>query len=77
LIDDELGVFKNVTPLNPDFSSDAQAVDQGLVLYHIISSTEVQLNNIKESISFRRDQHYTSPNTVKVKELLKYMLQCC
>jgi hypothetical protein len=64
LIDDDLSVFADVKPLNPEFIGDAQTIDQGVILCHIIGSMEVQLNNVKESISFRRDQHYASPNTV-------------
>jgi hypothetical protein len=41
-----------------------QAIYQGLVLCHVIGSTEMQLNNIKESISLRRDQHYSSPGVI-------------
>jgi hypothetical protein len=41
LIHDELIVSVDVKPLNLKFSGDAQAVDQGLVLYHIVGSAEV------------------------------------
>jgi hypothetical protein len=65
LIDDELRVSTDVKPLNPKFGGDVQAIDQGLVLHHIIGSAEVQSNNIKESISLRRDQHYASHGTIE------------
>jgi hypothetical protein len=65
LIDDKLGVPTDVNPLNLKFGGNAQDIDQGLVLRHIIGSVEVQLNNIKKSISLRRDQDYASPNTVE------------
>jgi hypothetical protein len=65
LIDNKLRVSTDVKPLNPKFGGDAQAIDQGLVLHHIVGSAEVQSNNIKESISLRRDQHYASPGVVE------------
>jgi hypothetical protein len=51
--------------LLPKFSGDAQAIDQRLVLCHMVGSTEVQSNNIKVPFSLRRDHHYTSPGTVE------------
>jgi hypothetical protein len=71
LIDDELKISVDVKPLNPKFSGDAQTVDQGLIICHIIGCVEVQPNNIKESISFRRDQHCASPGTVEGKRAIK------
>jgi hypothetical protein len=65
LVDDELRVSPDVYPLYFEFGGDVQAIDQGLILRHIIGSTEMQPNNVKESISFRRDQHYASPDTVE------------
>jgi hypothetical protein len=47
------------------FSSDAQAIYRGLILCHIIGSAEMRPNNVKESMSLRRDHHYTSPDTVE------------
>jgi hypothetical protein len=55
----------DVKPLNPKFGSDAQTVDQHLVLCYIVGSTNVQSNNVKELISFRRDQYYISPGTIE------------
>jgi hypothetical protein len=40
-IDNKLRVFANVKLLNPKFGSDAQTVDQCLVLRHIVGGTEV------------------------------------
>jgi hypothetical protein len=67
LIDDELGVSVDVKSLNPELGSDAHASDQGLILHHIIGAMEVQPKSIKESISFMRDRHYTSPGTIEGK----------
>jgi hypothetical protein len=55
----------DVNLLNHKFSCDAQTVDQHFILCHNVGSVEVQLNNVKESISFRRDQHYASPCTIE------------
>jgi hypothetical protein len=55
LIDDELRVSTDAKLPNPKFIGDAHAVDQGLILYHIVGGAEVQPNNVKESISLRRD----------------------
>jgi hypothetical protein len=55
----------DVKTWNPKFGGDVQTVDQCLVLCHIVGSMEVQSNNIKESISFRRDQHYASSGTIE------------
>jgi hypothetical protein len=41
LIDDELKVSADVKPLNPKFGGDAQTVDQGLILCHIVGGAEV------------------------------------
>jgi hypothetical protein len=71
LIDDELKVPVNVKPLNPKFGGDAHTVYQGLILDHVIGGTKVQLNNIKELISFKRDQHYTSPSAVEGKRAIE------
>jgi hypothetical protein len=65
LIDNEFKVSTDVKPLNPKFSGNAQVIDQGLVLHHIVGSVKVQSNNIKKSISLRRDQHYASLGTVE------------
>jgi hypothetical protein len=65
LIDDELRVSVDVKLLIPEFSSDAQTIDQRLVLCHIVGSVEVQSNNVKEIISFRIDQHYASLDTIE------------
>jgi hypothetical protein len=53
LIDDEIRVSMDVEPLNPKFGGNAQSIDEVLVLYHITGGTEVQSNNVKESISFK------------------------
>jgi hypothetical protein len=42
-----------------------QAIYQGLVLCYIIGSMEMESTNVKESITPRRHQHYTSPGTVE------------
>jgi triacylglycerol esterase/lipase EstA (alpha/beta hydrolase family) len=55
LVDDELRVSADVKLRNPKFGGDAPVIDQGLILRHIVGSAEVQSNNIKESISLRRD----------------------
>jgi hypothetical protein len=71
LIDNKLGVSEDVKPLTPKFSCDVQSIDQGLILCHIVGSVEVQSNNVKESISFRRKQHYASPDTVEGERAIK------
>jgi hypothetical protein len=48
-----------------EFGGDVQAIDQGLILCHIIGSAKMLSNNVKESISFRSDQHYATPGTVE------------
>jgi hypothetical protein len=67
LIDNKLIISMDIKPSNPKFGGDAHTVDQGPILCHIIGSMKVQLNNVKESICFRRDQHNTSPGTVEGK----------
>jgi hypothetical protein len=41
LVDDELRVTVDMKPLNPEFSGDAQAVDECLVFCHIVGHIEV------------------------------------
>jgi hypothetical protein len=36
LVDDELRVTVNVEPLDPELSSDVQAIDEGLIFRHIV-----------------------------------------
>jgi hypothetical protein len=65
LIEDYLRVPPAINPLNPEFGGDAQTIDQCLILCHIVGSVKVQSNNVKESVFFRRDQHYASPGTIE------------
>jgi hypothetical protein len=51
LVDDKFRVTADVEPLNPELGGDGQAVDKFLVLYHIVSCMEVQLNYVEESTS--------------------------
>jgi hypothetical protein len=71
LIDDEIRVSMDVEPLNPKFGGNAQSIDEVLVLYHITGGTEVQSNNVKESISFKWDQHYASLSLVEGERAIK------
>jgi hypothetical protein len=41
LVDDELRVLADVEPLNPKHDGNAQAVDEGLIFYHIVGCTEI------------------------------------
>jgi hypothetical protein len=53
-----------------------QAVDEGLILCHIVHRAEMQLNYIEESMSLGGDQNDASPTPLRVKESSKYMLHC-
>jgi hypothetical protein len=77
LVDDELRVTTNVKPLNPKLDGNAQAIDECLVLWHIVSCMKVQSNYVEEPISLSGDQYDASPDPLRVKEQSKYMLQCC
>jgi hypothetical protein len=48
LVDDELRVTVDVKLLDPELGSDAEAVDEGLILCHIVCCAEMQSNHIKE-----------------------------
>jgi hypothetical protein len=50
LIDNEVRVSMDVKPQNPELGSNVRAVDQGLILGHIIGSAEVHstLLRVKE-----------------------------
>jgi hypothetical protein len=60
-----LVVSTDVEPLYSELGGDVQAIHQGFVLGHIIGSMEVRPNDVKELVSFWRDQHYTSPGTIE------------
>jgi hypothetical protein len=55
LVDDDLSVIPDVKPLDPELGGDAQAIDKGLELHHIIGHGEVQSNHIEELTSLGRD----------------------
>jgi hypothetical protein len=55
-----------VEPIYSELSSDAQAIHQGFVLGHVIGSTEVQLNDVKELVSFWRDPHYWGEGAIEI-----------
>jgi hypothetical protein len=71
LADDKFRVTADVEPLNPELGGDGQAVDKFLVLYHIVSCMEVQLNYVEESISLRGDQYDASPGPVEGERAIK------
>jgi hypothetical protein len=68
---DKLGLSSDVEPLYSRFGGDVQAIYLGLVFCHIIGSEKMQWDNVKESISLRRQQHYTSPGTVEGEGAIK------
>jgi hypothetical protein len=41
LVDDKLKVTADVKPLDPELDGDAYAIDEGLILYHIVGRTEM------------------------------------
>jgi hypothetical protein len=57
--------------LDPDLGGDAQAINKGLVLHHIIGRAEIQLNHVEELISLGGDQHNTSPCPVDSKGIVE------
>jgi hypothetical protein len=74
-VDGELEATTDVEPLDPEIGGDVQAIDEGLVLCHIVGRTKVQSNNVEESISLGGIS--TAPRApLRVKELSKYILQC-
>jgi hypothetical protein len=52
------------------------AVDEGLIFDHIVCRMEMKSINVNESITLGGDQNDASPAPLRVKEPLKYMLQC-
>jgi hypothetical protein len=71
LVDDELRVTAYIKPLNPKLGSDAHAIDECLVLCHIVGCAEVQSNHVQELIPLRRDRHYASPGLVEGERAIK------
>jgi hypothetical protein len=55
LVDNELRITMDVKLLDPELSSDAHAVDEGLIFRHIICRMQMQSNHIEELISLGRD----------------------
>jgi hypothetical protein len=41
LVDDKLRVTTDVKPLNPELGSNVHAIDEGLILHHIVGCAEV------------------------------------
>jgi hypothetical protein len=75
LVDEELRVTVDVKPLDPDLGGDAKAMDEGLILHHIVYA-EMQSNHVEEPISLGGDQHHAPTSPLRVKKSSKYMLQC-
>jgi hypothetical protein len=50
LVDDELRIVMDVKPLDPELGGDVQAVDEGLILHHIVSCVEMQSGHVEELI---------------------------
>jgi hypothetical protein len=71
LVDDKLRVTADVKPLDIELSGDTQAIDEGLVLCHIVGHTEVQSNNIEELIALFGDQHNASPDPIESERVIK------
>jgi hypothetical protein len=71
LVDDELRVTADVKSLDPELNSDAQAVDEGLVLHNIVGHMEVQSNNVEELIPLWGDQHNTSPDPIESERVIE------
>jgi hypothetical protein len=65
LVDDELRVIVDVKSLDPELDSDAQAINKGFVLWHIVCCMEIQSNHLEELISLGGDQYNTSPSPVE------------
>jgi hypothetical protein len=65
LVDDELRVIVDVKWLDPELDGDAQAIDEGLVLCHIVCYMEMQSNHLEEPISLGGDQYNASPSHIE------------
>jgi hypothetical protein len=65
LVDDELRVTADVKRMYPKFGGHAQPIDECLIFCYIVGRMEVQLNQIEESISLRKDQHHASPDPIE------------
>jgi hypothetical protein len=55
LVNDELRVTVDVKPLDPELGGDVHAVNEGLILCHIVCCTKMQSNHVEESISLGED----------------------
>jgi hypothetical protein len=71
LIDDELSVAADVKPLDPDLGGDVHAIDEGLILCHIVCCTEMPSKHVEELISLGGDQHKASPRSVESEEVVE------
>jgi hypothetical protein len=71
LVDDKLWVTTDVKPLDPKLSGDAQVVDDGLILHHIVCYAKMQSNHVEEMISLGGDQHNASPDPMESEGAVK------
>jgi hypothetical protein len=58
LIDDDLGVTVSDEPLDSQENSDAQSMDQGLILGAIVGRLVVDLQDVFQMIALGRDEEY-------------------
>jgi hypothetical protein len=71
LVEDKLRVTADVKPLDIELSGDAQAIDEGLVLCHVVGHAELQSNNVEELIALCGDQHNASPDPIESERVIK------
>jgi hypothetical protein len=74
LIDDKLRVAVDVKPLDQELGNDAQAIDEGLILCHIVGRVEMQSNHVEELIPPGEISTMPPLALLRVKESSKYML---
>jgi hypothetical protein len=71
LVDNNLRVTADVKPLDIELGGDVLAIDEGLILHHVVGHAEVQSNNVEESIALWGDQHNTSPSPIESERVIK------
>jgi hypothetical protein len=76
LVDDDLGVVVGYKPLNPQGYSDAQPVNQGLILSTIVGCLVVDLQDVLQVIALGGDEEYACPTPSGFREPSKYIFQC-
>jgi hypothetical protein len=71
MVDDELRVAADIKPLDPELGCDVEAVDEGLILHHIVGRTKEQSNNVEEPIPLWGDPHNASPDPIESERVIK------